>query len=186
PSSEDSVQLNAARLDPILMGDQVRRALEDLLEAHVAAHPVVLILEDLHWGDQATVTLVERALKNLAERPLLIVALSRPELHELFPRIWATHNMTEIRLGPLPRRAAQALAQAALGDGVPAERVAELVERSEGNPFYLEELVRTAAAGDWELPETLVAMMQARLEALEPEARRILRAASVFGRQFWR
>ena len=185
-TADDSLPLRAARQDPILMGDQVRGALEDLLDAHTAAHPVVLLLEDLHWGDQATIALIDRALRNLAERPLLVVALARPELHDLFPRIWSAHNMTEVRLGPLPRRAARELAEAVLGAGVPPERVTELVERAEGNPFYLEELVRTAAAGDWELPDTLVAMMQARLEALEPEARRVLRAASVYGGLFWR
>jgi tetratricopeptide (TPR) repeat protein len=187
PATDDeSVPLRAARLDPILMADQVRRALQDLLAAHTAARPVVLVLEDLHWGDQATVALVDRALRELAERRFVVLAVARPELHDRFPRIWSAHNLTEVRLGPLPRRAAQALASAVLGASVAPERISELVDRAEGNPFYLEELVRNAAEGSQELPETLVAITQARIDALEPEARRLLRAASIFGGLFWR
>jgi tetratricopeptide (TPR) repeat protein len=186
PGDDDSPPLRAARADAILMGDQVRRALEDLLDAQARARPVLLVLEDLHWGDAATIGFIDRALRNLAERPLMVVALARPELHDEFPRLWSAHNLTELRLGPLPRRAAQTLAEAVLGDQVPAKRVAEIVERADGNPFYLEELVRSAAGGAFTLPETVLAMVQARLDALEPEARRILRAASVFGGQFWR
>jgi tetratricopeptide (TPR) repeat protein len=185
-ATDESLPLRAARKDPLLMADQIRRAVEDLLDAHSADHPILLVLEDLHWGDQATLTLIDRVLRNLRERRLFIVALARPELHELFPRVWVAHNVTELRLGPLPRRAAQALAEAVLGPELPAERIAELVDRADGNPFYLEELVRTAAAGTWELPETVLAMVQARIEALEAESRRVLRAASVFGGLFWR
>jgi tetratricopeptide (TPR) repeat protein len=186
PSDDDSEKLRAARQDPLLMSDQLRRAIEDLLDAHTRDHPVLLALEDLHWGDPATVAVVDRALRNLGERPLLVVALARPELHDQFPRIWAAHNLLEVRLGPLPRKAAQALAEQVLGEGAPAARVAELVDRADGNPFYLEELLRTAAAGTWASPETVLTMMQARIEALEPEARRVLRAASIFGGKFWR
>jgi eukaryotic-like serine/threonine-protein kinase len=183
---DESPALHAARLDPMLMSDQVRRALEDLLDAYTRARPLVLVLEDLHWGDQASIALVDRALRILAERRFMVVALARPELREHAPRLWSGHNMTEILLGPLPRRAAYVLADAVLGPDAPSERVAELVERADGNPFYLEELLRTASAGDWVLPETVLAMMQARIESLEPEARRVLRAASVFGATFWR
>src|SRR5262249_28543737 len=105
PGDDDSLPLRAARADAMLMGEQVRRALEDLLDAHARAGGVVLVLEDLHWGDPATIAFIDRALRNLAERPLFVVALSRPELHEQFPRLWAAHNLTELRLGPLPRRA---------------------------------------------------------------------------------
>src|SRR5204862_5699613 len=65
--------------------------------------------------------------------------------------------------------------------------VDRLVQQATGNPFYLEELVRAVASGPrGTLPESVLAMVQARLEGLEPNARRVLRAASVFGRVFWR
>ena len=183
---EDDVQLRAARMDPKLMGDQVRRACADLLDAETLMHPLLLVLEDLHWGDRATVEVLDLALRNLADRPLLVLALGRPDVHELFPQLWAAHNITVIRLSRLPRRAAERLVRAGVGSDVASERLDAIVERGDGNPFYLEELVRRVAAGESTLPETVMAMVHARLGALDPLARRLLRAASVFGRTFWR
>lgn len=181
----DDVQMRAARMDAARMGDQMRRACEDLLDAESRAHPVLLVLEDLHWGDRATPALLDRVLRNLAERPFLLLGLGRPELHERYPRLWAERDVTEIRLGGLTRRAAETLVRAVLADDVTPARMDRLIERAAGNPFYLEELVRSAAQGRWELPETVLAMVHTRLAALAPESRRALRAASVFGDTFW-
>jgi predicted ATPase len=76
--------------------------------------------------------------------------------------------------------------QAALGNEHGADDVAKIVEQADGNPFYLEELARAARERSEAVPDTLIAMVQARLEKLDPEARRVLRAASVFGREFWK
>ncbi len=182
---EDSVQLQAARADPMLMGDQMRRAWEDWLGAECAAQPVLLVLEDLHWGDLPTVKLVDAALRNLHDRPLMVLALARPEVDDLFPRLWAERPMTELKLGELTRRAAGELVVKTLGD-VDKQTVARLVDRAGGNAFYLEELIRAVAAGKGDdLPDTILAMAQARLEEQEPDSRRVLRAASVFGQVFW-
>ncbi|GAB4561467.1 MAG: hypothetical protein Tsb0020_09000 [Haliangiales bacterium] len=187
PSSEDDdLQLRAARADPKLMGDQVRRACADLLDAASACHPLIIMLEDLHWGDRATIEVLDLAMRNLVERPLFILALGRPELREQFPEMWASHNITEIRMNRLSRRAAQRLVKAGLGKAATPAHVSALVERGDGNPFYLEELVRRVADGNETLPDTVMAMVQGRLGALDPEARRVLRAASVYGRTFWR
>ena len=183
---EGSVQLRAARRDAMLMGDQMRRAWEDFLSAECAAQPVVLVLEDLHWGDLPTVKLVDAALRRLAEQPFLVVALARTEVHQIFPKLWAERGLQEIRLGALTKRSSERLVRQILGSDASDEIVARLLERAEGNAFYLEELVRAAASGKGaELPETVLAMVQARLEGLEAEARRLLRAASVFGQTFW-
>ncbi|MEM9489919.1 MAG: AAA family ATPase, partial [Myxococcota bacterium] len=184
--ADDDAQLSAARRDPKLMGDQVRRACMELIEAATSSRPVVLILEDAHWADRATLSLLNRALRDLAERPLLIIALARPEIHQVFPNLWSEHGILELRLGSLPQRAAESLVRSALGDEVAEHRVQAIVSRADGNAFYLEELVRNAAAGRWTLPETVAAMIQARLDGLDPRARRVLRAASVFGESFWR
>ncbi len=198
---EVSAQLRAARADPVLMGDQLRRAAEDLLRAACAEGPVILVLEDLQWGDLPTVTFVDAALRNLADLPLLVLALARPEVEEVFPRLWVDRPTQVVRLPPLPRRAAERIVQGALGDHAPDELVSAVVARAGGNAFYLEELTRAVSAaaattggvtaagsaperGLGELPETVVAMAQARLEGLDPELRRTLRAASVFGRAF--
>jgi tetratricopeptide (TPR) repeat protein len=186
---EGSVQLRAARADAQLLGDQMRAAFTDWLAAECDAGPVVFVLEDLHWGDQPTVAFLDHALRTLADRPLFVLALARPEVHELFPRLWAERDLAEIRLGELGRRAAEKLARQVLGDLVDGEVIARIVERAAGNAFYLEELIRAAAEGrgaDGALPETVLAMVQARLETMEPEARQVLRAGSVFGQVFWR
>ncbi len=182
-----SVQLAAARGDAMLMGDQIRRAFEDLLEAECEAHPVLIVLEDLHWGDLPTVTLLHGALRRLAERPLMVLALARPEVNDLFPKLWADRDQLLVHLGPLARKAGERLVKSALGEATPPELATRLWERAGGNAFYLEELIRAVAEGKGEaLPESVLAMVQARLEALDPGARRVLRAASVFGQDFWR
>ena len=185
PEDDDDVQLRAARRDPLLMGDQVRRACADLLDAETSARPLLIVLEDLHWGDRATVEVLDLAMRNLSERPMLVLALGRAEVRDLFPQLWAGHNLTEIRLNRLSRRAAEKLVRAGLGHPAPAQ-MAAVVERGDGNPFYLEELVRRVAAGHQTLPDTVMAMVQGRLGGLDPQARRVLRAASVFGPTFWR
>ncbi len=188
PFADDtSIELKAARQDARLMGDQMMRAWQDWLAAEAAAQPVLIVLEDLHWGDPPTVSFTDAALRHLKDRPLMVLALARPEVHEVFPKLWAERGAQEIRLGELTRRASEKLVREALGEVVPAETVARIVELSSGNAFYLEELIRAVAEGREEaFPETVLAMVEARLSALEPEARRILRAASVFGGSFWR
>ena len=180
-----SVQLAAARASSELMAAQVRRAFEDLCWAETSAGPLVLVLDDLHWGDLPTVRLVDAALRHCAERPLFVLALARPEIDDLFPKLWHARGAQEIRLAELPRRASERLVRLVLGDGADADVVARVVERSAGNAFFLEELVRGAASGDVSPPATVLAMLHARLEGLDADARRVLRAASVFGQAFW-
>ncbi len=186
-SGEGSEPLRAARRDAMLMGDSIRGAFQDWLSVECAAGPVVLVLEDLHWGDLPSVQLVDAALRALAEKPFFVLALGRPEVATLFPNLWAERSLSEIRLPPLGRRASERLVAQALGDDAGHAQVARIADRAEGNPFYLEELVRAVAsgAGD-ELPETVLAMVQSRLAVLPEGARRILRAASVFGATFHR
>ncbi|WP_438025888.1 serine/threonine-protein kinase [Sorangium sp. So ce233] len=184
---EESVQLRAARRDPVLMGDQLRRAFVDFLDAECRAQPVVLLLEDLHWGDQPSLEYVGAALRLLADRPLFVVGFARPEVDDLFPRLWADAEATTMRLGALPQRPCERLVREVLGAAADDATVARVVARAAGNAFFLEELVRAVAEGRGDhLPDTVLAMVQSRLEALAPEERRVLRAASVLGQVFWR
>ncbi len=184
--SDDSAELEAARQSLVLMGDQMQRAWEDLLAAECADHPVVLVLEDLHWGDLPSVKLVDAALRNLSEHRFLVLALARPEVHALFPRLWAERGVMHIRLDPLDAKACERLAREVVGSTMTEERVQRLAERSAGNAFYLEELLRSAVEGRTDAPDTVLAMAQSRFERLDGESRRVLRAASVFGDAFWR
>jgi eukaryotic-like serine/threonine-protein kinase len=184
--AEPSVQLQAARQDALLMGDQIRRAWEEFVEAECRARFVLLVLEDLQWGDLPTVNLVGSSLRSAAELPLMVLALARPEVHDLFPGLWSERGLVELRMNELTRRAGTALVREMLGDTLSDAEVARMVEHSGGNCFYLEELIRARAEGRYsELPETVLAMVQSRLEDMEPEARRVLRAGSVFGQVFW-
>ncbi len=183
----EGVRLQAARQNALLMADQTRRAFEDFLDREAAAQPILLVLEDLHWADHASVDLVDAALRTLDDRPLFVLATARPEVTARFPRLWAGRSILSLPLGELPRKHAERLARAALGPDAPASAVAAVVDRGGGHAFFLEELVRAVAAGrGGALPPTVLAMVEARLEVLEPEARRVLRAASVFGEVFWR
>jgi tRNA A-37 threonylcarbamoyl transferase component Bud32/tetratricopeptide (TPR) repeat protein len=188
-----SSPLQAARQDARLMGEQLRRAFEDFLDVESAAQPVLLVLEDLHWGDLPTVRFVDAALRNLQHRPFLVLALARPEVDERFPKLWSERPMQKVRLRPLSPKASEQLVAQVLGESVSPETKRRIVTLADGNAFYVEELVRAVAEarstdkpGGTELPETVLAMVQARLDALPVEARRTLRAASVFGKNFFR
>ena len=184
---EASVELRSARSDPMLMGDQVRRAWEDFLLAECQAQPVLIVLEDLQWGDLPMVKLLDAALRALHDHPLMVMALARPDVQTIFPGLWEGRGVQGLRLREIGKKGAEKLVRDVLGPDVDPAIVARLIERAGGNAFYLEELIRAAAAGRAEvLPETVLAMVQARLEALDAEARRVLRAASIFGQVFWK
>jgi eukaryotic-like serine/threonine-protein kinase len=177
--------LRAARQNPMLLGDAMRTAWEDWLTAECAAGPVLLVLEDLHWGDAATVRLVDATLRNLRDLPLMVLALARPEVQTIFPALWAERDVQTLKLGSLPRRASERLVRDTLGAGADEGLVARIVDHADGNPFYLEELVRAVVAGRGEaFPDSVLGTVEARLDAEGSEAKRVLRAASVFGERF--
>ena len=181
-----TAQLLAARKDRRLMGDQMRSSFETWVRAECTAHPVVLVLEDLHWGDISTVRFVDAALRTCADLPLLVVAFARPVAMENFPNLFAERGAQTIRLGELSRRAAEHLVRHVLGAKATEAVVGGIVERAAGNALYLEEILRAWSEGRGErLPDTVLAMMQARLEGFGTDERLVLRAASVFGETFW-
>ncbi|MET0401779.1 MAG: protein kinase [Cystobacter sp.] len=182
---EDDLLLRAARGDPRLMSNQVERALVTFFEAECAQHPVLLVLEDLHWSDELTVRRVDVLLRELAEQPFGVLALARPEVKELFAFPW-TRRFQELPLLGLSRKAGGRLVREVLGPQVEERVVRWAVEMADGNALFLEELIRVAAEGrGMEAPETVLAVLQARLMRMASGARRVLLAASIFGRDFW-
>jgi predicted ATPase len=120
---------------------------------------------------------------------------------DLFPDLFAERGVQELRMKELSKKASEKLVRQVLGETTSDELVSHIVTTSAGNAFYLEELIRSvsvswvglpkgrgprASLGPMAVPETVLTMVQARLEALEPEARRVLRASSIFGQTFWR
>jgi tRNA A-37 threonylcarbamoyl transferase component Bud32 len=193
----NDLALRAARNDANAMADQIGVAFADIARAWSGTRPVVLVLEDLHWGDIASIKLLDGALRRLEGTPLFLLALTRPEVHERVPGLFGNRDLTEIRLPPLSRRASAKLVEEVLGPDVRSADAKRIVERAEGNAFCLEELIRAVAErargnstpppshGRDDLPESVIAVAQARLDRLEPEVRKVLRAASIFGDVFW-
>jgi hypothetical protein len=184
-ADEASDLLAAARADAVLLGDAVRGAWEEWLAAEAAVRPVVIVLDDLQWGDRPSVELVDHVLRNLAAAPLVVLGAARPEVRVRLPGLWQERPLCVLHLAPLARRAARALVREVLGDSVDDRTASRVLDRAGGNPFFLEELLRQVAAGAVDaLPETVLATVQARVDALGAEERRLLRAASVFGASF--
>ncbi len=178
-------QLRPARNDPRLMSKQINLALSDFLRAESAEQPVLLIIEDLQWSDPLTVRCLEEVLSELRDASVMMVALARPDVFETFPKLWKALGVREIRLQGLSRRAAERLVLQVLGKNTPAQTLAQLVERADGNALFLEELLRATGEPGGMTPGTVLAMLQARLARLDPSVRRILKAASAIGSVFW-
>jgi len=185
-ADEESLILAAARQEPRLMADQILASWLDWLEAVCATRTVLVVLEDLHFGDLPSVQLLDAALRALERRPLMVLGLARPGIEQRFPGLFKHRELLSLQLGKLPKKACERLVEEVLGDQLSAEKRAWLVDRADGNAFYLEELIRAVAVGapDAELPDTVLGMLQARLDALGDDGKRILRAASVFGERF--
>ena len=182
----DRLQLRAARGDAILLGDQMLRAWADFVAADAARSPIIIVLEDIHWGDWPSLRFIENAMTRATGAPLFVLAFGRPEMHVRFPALWSGLSITRIALAEIDAVASKAIVANALGP-VPEPLAQEFVARAAGNPFYLEELIRAVADGrSISLPGTVLAVAQARLEGLPDGARQLLRAGSIFGASFSR
>lgn len=192
-------------LDPRSLRDQAFAALRSYLQALAARGDTlpVLIVEDLHWADDGSLDLLEHLVDHAAELPLALVMTGRPALLTRRPE-WG-RPATTVLLSPLPAAQSDELAQALLQrlDVVPAKLSEMVVGQAEGNPYYMEELVRrliddgVIVVGEphWtvledrldqaRLPGTLVGLLQARLDALPDDERHAARLASVVGHVFW-
>ena len=192
-------------LDPRSLRDQAFAAVRGYLQALAArtGEFPVLIVEDLHWADDGSLDLLQHLLAHAAELPLALVMTGRPALLTRRPDWGAPEAI--VQLSPLATAQSDELAQALLqrvGD-VPAQLTELIVGRAEGNPYYMEELVRrliddgviVASEPHWtvqterlqnlRLPGTLVGLLQARLDALPAAERLAARQASVIGHVFW-
>lgn len=180
PLEPGGPELRAVRRDRLLFATSLRNAWCALVTAACRAGPLMLVLEDLHWGDARTVELVDAALHAARDLPLFVVAAGRPDLAKAFPDLFSAHGTQQLKLLGLTPRASAELVRHAL-PSLPEPAVAAIVTRAQGNALFLEELIRAAAEGRSDSPETLVAMMQQRLSLLTSEARRVLRAVAIFG-----
>ncbi|MFQ5967527.1 MAG: ABC transporter substrate-binding protein [Acidimicrobiia bacterium] len=168
--------------------------------------PVVVGVEDLHWADPTSVQLLETLMPASESLPILVAVTARMEpdhqswdLRAAMVREFP-HTTTELSLETLPAEANRRLLRALVGEVLPGDLERSVLETAEGNPFFLEELVRTLVdegaltespdgwafdhAVDVELPATVERVILARIDRLDPRTHDVLRSASVLGREF--
>lgn len=181
-----------ANVDPSRARDLAVVAVQEVLAGIARRHPVLLVLSELHWADPLVFDLLTRLLDQMRSLPLMIVATARPELEERWQPKPGRHNLLVVNLDPLDEAATSDLLCHLLGEEPSLGLRELLLERSGGNPFFLEELVallkeaelsRRDQSGELhELPATLRGLVSARLDALGPSERSVLEDAAVLGR----
>jgi class 3 adenylate cyclase/tetratricopeptide (TPR) repeat protein len=169
--------------------EQSFEAWRRFLESLAAERPTVLVFEDLHWADPALLSFLEHLSDWARGVPLLLLCAARPELYDHHPT-WAAglRNATTINLAPLTDEETAKLITALLQRSVlPADTLHSLLEQAGGNPLYAEEFVRLLSDRGLveEVPESVQALIAARLDTLSPEHKRLLQDASVIGKVFW-
>jgi class 3 adenylate cyclase/tetratricopeptide (TPR) repeat protein len=173
------------------------------LEAVAGGRPLVLVLEDMHWAGAALLDFVEYLVDGTVSLPLLVVCTTRPELFERHPG-WGggKRDSTTLSLSPLSREETSRLIAAHLsGAELPGETQAALLDRAGGNPLYAGEFARMladrgmverrgqtvqlAVGADIPVPETVQAVIAARLDTLPAERKALVHDAAVVGTVFW-
>jgi len=197
-----------------LEGEQLRtgtfQAVETLLACAAGERPLVLVCEDLHWADGVSLELLERLLALIDRAALLIICVFRPDrshgswrLREFAARLYP-HRHTDLRLNPLSAAESEML----VGNLLRVECLSQklkwrILSHAEGNPFYVEEVIRSLidmgaivrdeASDSWQatqdvasipIPDTLQGVLMARIDRLQDEAKRVLQMAAVIGRIF--
>jgi class 3 adenylate cyclase/tetratricopeptide (TPR) repeat protein len=200
---------------PPLEGEAFKRELyEDMRsmwQQRFAGVPAVLVCDDMHWADAASIELLQRLLPIVAESPLVLLCSMRPDREAPAWQIKTTadaqlsHRYNELSLKPLPDADVRALLGALLGGAVlPEELQSRILDRAGGNPFFIEEVLRslidhgiiardgsgtawtvTAQAATFDIPDNLQALLTARIDRLEEHVRRTVQLASVVGRSFY-
>lgn len=203
-----SVAAHLQYLEPHEVRHRTFESVRSLLEAVARTRPTVLVLEDLHWADETSLDLLETLLPLTDEAMLMVLAVFRPQrtepswrFHELASRDYG-HRYLPITLAPLDDGESRELVGRLLHvDGLAGAVRDKILAKAEGNPFYVEEVIRSlldAGAiehheGRWrataeidtiQVPETLAGVLTARVDRLDPGVKRVLQTASVIGREF--
>jgi class 3 adenylate cyclase/tetratricopeptide (TPR) repeat protein len=177
---------------------EIAWAAREVMEGIADVQPLVLLFEDIHWAEPPLLDLIEH-LADWVRAPLLIVCLARPELLDARPG-WGGGRVrsTAIELEPLSEEESAELVEQLLDQlaGSSGERPGafpqELLDRAEGNPLFVEETIRMlveSKAGNGSadrVPDSLQALIAARIDHLAPDAKTLLQRGSVIGRVFWR
>ncbi len=185
------------RLDPPQRRQQTLDGIKRLLLRESQVQPLLLVFEDLHWIDAETQALLDNLVESLPTAQLLLLVTYRPE----YQHTWGSKTYyRQLRIDPLSPESAEELLKVLLGNDPGLQPLTRLlIERTEGNPFFLEESVRTLvetkvlagergayhlakASASFQIPATAQAILAARIDRLAPEDKRLLQAASVIGK----
>ena len=183
-------------IDPARAREEATSAVVTYAERFSAHRPVVVVLSDLHWADDLVLELVDTLLDRLSSRKFVVLATARQAVEERWHPPHGRHNLVVLTLDPLTADAAEALLCELAGADLGAGLAKELLDRSGGNPFFLEELVtllsdagmvgmpgHTDHEGHVDLPDTLRGLVAARLDGLTVDERRVLDDCAVLGRR---
>jgi len=177
---------------------EISWAASEVMERIADVQPLIVLFEDIHWAEEPLLDLIEH-LADRVRAPLLVVCLARPELLDTRAG-WGGGRVrsTAIELEPLSADESALLVEKLLqqltsaADGVAPELSEEVLERAEGNPLFVEETIRmlidtgSSGAVPDRIPDTLQALIAARIDQLSPDAKALLQRASVIGRVFWK
>jgi class 3 adenylate cyclase/tetratricopeptide (TPR) repeat protein len=171
--------------------EDLQRALRVFLEALARRRPVVLVLEDLHWAEDALLDFVGYLASRTRDAPLMLICLSRDELLERRPE-WGAGTAGTLTVGALSAAAAEAMVGELLADLQVADDVQrQLLERAQGNPLFIEQMLALLReeggdASAVSVPPTIQALLAARLDKLTATEQAVIGSASVVGKEFWR
>ncbi len=210
PPTERELAERIRHLEPVQLRQQMFLALRELL-AHVAqTHPLVLLLDDLHWIDKPSLDLLLFLLNLVEDAPIVFVCSARPSNNQAVPQIqrigagYAESQLVELVLEPLSVRDCTVLIDSLLTISDLPDNLRQMIpQRAEGNPFYLEEIIRTlidrniirrrgerwemtpgADAQAFQVPRTLESLIMTRLDHLSESTRFTAQCAAVIGRYF--
>ena len=191
--------------NPQLARDRACQYVGAYFQSAAEQFPIVIFLDDIHWADESSLDLLEYLRKSLADVPIMYLALSRPSLFERKSKWGQGMGCETIELAPLSSEQSEQLVLEVLqkAEYIPDGFRKTIAEHAEGNPFYVEELIRMLVEDGvilkeeraWriqkdqlvhlKIPPTLTGIIQARLESLPKDELAILQQASVVGKVFW-
>jgi class 3 adenylate cyclase/tetratricopeptide (TPR) repeat protein len=171
-------------IDPANARSEVVRSVLAFLEGMVRQAPLIITIGDLHWADPLVLDLLDRIVTELGSQPFALITTARPtETERRRTPVAGRQNAVLLRLDPLDQQASADLVRTLLGGDVDADVEEELLDRSGGNPLFLEELASLVqASGEvGGLPDTLRGLVAARLDELSIDERNMLENAAVLG-----
>src|SRR5215211_1937529 len=172
--------------------EEISWAVRRLFETLAREHPLVVILDDVHWAEPTLLDLVEY-LASFADARILLLCIARPDLFDLRPS-WSQPRprATVLALEPLPENDAETLVEHLVGGApLPDALSRRILEKAEGNPLFVEQMLalareRADGKADVDVPPTMQALLAVRIDRLPPEERAVLERAAVEGRHFHR